>query len=149
MSIDVKLSQEQYGEKNETNFYNILKQNGLTNIIRTEKYTPYDYYFKLNNMNIYIELKTRCIKKEAFDTTILAVNKVNFFNNDIIKRNKIFYVIFGFITETNNRNFYYIKYDKELFNTYNDKKLIYNKYHYEIPITDLKEISKLYDELGT
>jgi len=145
MSIDVKLSQEQYGEKNETNFYNILKQNGLTNIIRTEKYTPYDYYFKLNNMNIYIELKTRCIKKEAFDTTILAVNKVNFFNNDINKRNKIFYAIFGFITETNNMEYYYIKYDKELFNTYNDKKLIYNKYHYEIPITDLKEISKLYD----
>lgn len=148
MSIDVKLSQEQYGEKNETNFYNILKQKGLTNIIRTEKYTPYDYYFKLNNMNIYIELKTRCIKKEQYDTTILAVNKVNFFNNDIKKRNKIFYAIFGFITETNNMEYYYIKYDDELFNSY-EKQVIFNKEHFKIPITDLTEISKLYDELGT
>lgn len=148
MSIDVKLSQEKYGEKNETDFYNILKQNGLTNIIRTEKYTPYDYYFKLNNMNIYIELKTRCIKKEQYDTTILAVNKVNFFNNDIKKRNKIFYAIFGFITETNNMEYYYIKYDDELFNSY-EKQVIFNKEHFKIPITDLTEISKLYDELGT
>ena len=148
MSIDVKLSQEKYGEKNETNFYNILKQNGLTNIIRTEKYTPYDYYFKLNNMNIYIELKTRCIKKEQYDTTILATNKVNFFNNDIKKRNKIFYAIFGFITDTKEMEYYYIKYDKELFNSY-AKQVIFNKEHFKIPITDLKEISKLYDELGT
>ena len=148
MSIDVKLSQEKYGEKNETDFYNILKQNGLTNIIRTEKYTPYDYYFKLNNMNIYIELKTRCIKKEQYDTTILATNKVNFFNNDIKKRNKIFYAIFGFITDTKEMEYYYIKYDKELFNSY-AKQVIFNKEHFKIPITDLTEISKLYDELGT
>lgn len=55
-------------------------------------------------MNIYIELKTRTIKREKFDTTILAVNKVNFFI-DIPKRNKIFYAIFGFITETNNMEY--------------------------------------------
>jgi hypothetical protein len=149
MNTDVKLSQEQFGEKNETDFFNILKQNGIVNIVRTEKYTQYDYYFKLNNMNIYIELKTRCIKKEAFDTTILAVNKINFFNNDIYKQNKIFYAIFGYMTDTKEMEYYYIKYDKDLFSTYNDKKRIYGKYHYEIPITDLTEISKLYDELGT
>ena len=148
MTTDVKLSQEQFGEKNETDFFNILKQNGIVNIVRTEKYTPYDYYFKLNDMNIYIELKTRYNKREAFDTTILAVNKIQYYK-DIPKRNKIFYGIFGFMTETKEMEYFYIKYDKDLFSTYNDKKLIYGKYHYEIPITDLTEISKLYYEFGT
>lgn len=147
MSIDVKLSQEEFGEKNETDFYNILKQNGIVNLERTKKYTQYDYYFKLNNMNIYIELKTRCIKKEAFDTTILAVNKVNFFI-DIPKRNKIFYCIFGFITNTKEMEYYYIKYDTELFNSY-EKQLIFNKEHFKIPIDDLTHISNLYHQLGT
>lgn len=40
MNTDVKLTQEQFGEKNKTDFYNILKHNGIINIIRTEKYTP-------------------------------------------------------------------------------------------------------------
>jgi len=147
MNTDVKLTQEQFGEKNKTDFYDILKHNVIINIIRTEKYTPYDYYFKLNNMNIYIELKTRTIKREKFDTTILAKNKIDFFI-DIPKRNKVFYAIFGFITEKKQMEYYYIKYDEDLFNSY-EKQVIYNKEHFKIPITDLTHISKLYDELGT
>jgi len=146
MSIDVKLTQEQFGEKNETDFYNILKQNGIVNITQTDKYSPYDFKIKLNNIHIYIELKTRFIKKEAYDTTILAKNKIDFFN-DIPKRNKVFYAIFGFMTEKE-LEYYYIKYDTDLFNSY-EKQTILNKVHYEIPITDLRKISKLYDELGT
>ena len=115
MSIDVKLTQEQFGEKNETDFYNILKQNGIVNITQTDKYSPYDFKIKLNNIHIYIELKTRFIKKEAYDTTILAKNKIDFFN-DIPKRNKVFYAIFGFMTEKE-LEYYYIKYDTDLFNS--------------------------------
>ena len=44
--------------------------------------------------------------------------------------------------------YYYIKYDANLFNSY-EKQVIFNKEHYNIPITDLKEIKNLYDELGT
>mgnify|MGYP003114095448 CR=1 FL=1 len=147
MSIDVKLSQEQFGEKNETDFYNILKQNGIVNITQTDKYCYYDYKIKLGNKIIYIELKTRKISKEQYDTTILALNKVNFFN-DIPKRNKLFYAVFGFITEKKQMEYYYIKYDEDLFNSY-QRQVIFNKEHFKIPITDLTEISKLYYELGT
>ena len=147
MTTDVKLTQEQFGDINETSFYNILKQNGIVNIKRTDKYCYYDYKIKLGNKIIYIELKTRKIRKEQYDTTILALNKVNFFI-DIPKRNKLFYAVFGFITETNNMEYYYIKYDEDLFNSY-QRQVIFNKEHFKIPITDLTEISKLYYELGT
>jgi hypothetical protein len=147
MSIDVKLSQEKFGDINESDFYNILKQNGIVNISQTDKYSPYDFKIKLNNKIIYIELKTRTIKREQYDTTILAVNKVDYYKS-IPKQNKIFYAIFGFITEIKEMEYYYIKYDDELFNSY-EKQVIFNKEHFKIPITDLKEISKLYDELGT
>ena len=117
MTTDNKLTQEQFGDINETSFYNILKQNGIVNITQTDKYSPYDFKIKLNNKIIYIELKTRTINKEQYDTTILAVNKVNFFI-DIPKRNKIFYAIFGFLNETKEMEYYYIKYDDNLFNSY-------------------------------
>ena len=148
MSNDVKLNQEEFGDINETSFYNLLKHNGIINITQTDKYSPYDFKIKLNNKIIYIELKTRTISKKQYDTTILAKNKVNFFNNDIPKRNKIFYAIFGFITETKEMEYYYIKYDEDLFNSY-EKQVIFNKEHFKIPIADLTEISKLYEELGT
>lgn len=125
-----------------------VKHNGIINITQTDKYSPYDFKIKLNNKIIYIELKTRTISKKQYDTTILAKNKVNFFNNDIPKRNKIFYAIFGFITETKEMEYYYIKYDEDLFNSY-EKQVIFNKEHFKIPIADLTEISKLYEELGT
>lgn len=147
MSVDVKVNQEKFGDINETSFYNLLKQNGIINIVRTEKYTPYDYYFKLNNMNIYIELKTRTIKREQYDTTILAVNKIDYYKS-ISKKNKLFYAIFGFITETKEMEYYYIKYDDDLFNSY-QRQVIFNKEHFKIPITDLRDIKDLYDELGT
>lgn len=147
MTNDVKINQEQFGDINEKSFYNILKQNGVTNIIRTDKYTPYDFKIKLNNKIVYIELKTRTISKDQYDTTILAKNKIDFFN-DIPKKNKIFYAIFGFITDIKEMEYYFIKYDKDLFNTYKNQ-VIFNKDHYEIPITDLREISELYYELGT
>ena len=147
MTNDVKINQEQFGDINETSFYNILKQNGINNIIRTDKYTPYDFKIKLNNKIVYIELKTRTISKDQYDTTILAKNKIDFFN-DIPKKNKIFYAIFGFITDIKEMEYYFIKYDKDLFNTYKNQ-VIFNKDHYEIPITDLREISELYYELGT
>ena len=44
--------------------------------------------------------------------------------------------------------YYYIKYDEDLFNSY-EKQVIFNKEHFKIPIADLTEISKLYEELGT
>lgn len=147
MNTDVKLSQEQFGEKNENDFFNLLKHNGIVNITQTDKYCYYDYKIKLGDKIIFIELKTRKIRKEQYDTTILAKNKLDYYN-DIPKKNKEFYGIFGFMTETKEMEYYYIKYDANLFNSY-EKQFIFNKEHYNIPIKDLTEISKLYDELGT
>ncbi len=146
MTTDVKLNQEHFGYVNETAFFNLLKQNGITNITQTDKYTPYDFKIKINNKIIYIELKTRTISKEQYDTTILAVNKIQYFK-DITKRNKVFYAIFGFITKKKEMEYYYIMYDEILFNTYK-KKAIFNKDHFKIPIADLREIKELYYELG-
>lgn len=147
MNTDVKLSQEKFGDINETSFYNLLKHNGITNITKTDKYSPYDFKIKLGNKIIYIELKTRTITKERYDTTILAVNKIDYFK-EIPKRNKIFYGIFGFLNENKEMDYYYIKYEEDLFNTY-EKQVIFNKEHFKIHITDLREINKLYYELGT
>jgi len=49
MTTDNKLTQEQFGNINETSFYNLLKQNGISNITQTDKYSPYDFKIKLNN----------------------------------------------------------------------------------------------------
>jgi hypothetical protein len=147
MATDVKLSQEKFGEKNENDFFNLLKHNGIVNITQTDKYCYYDYKIKLGDKIIYIELKTRTIKREQYDTTILAVNKIDYYKS-ISKKNKLFYAIFGFITENKEMEYYYIKYDEDLFNSY-EKQVIFNKQHFKIPITDLTEISKLYDEIGT
>ena len=148
MSIDViKFNQEQFGDVNETAFYNLLKQNGIVNITQTDKYSPYDFKIKLNNKIVYIELKTRTIKREQYDTTILAVNKIQYYKN-LPKRNKVFYAIFGFITDKNEMEYYYIKYDEDLFNSY-QRQVIFNKEHFKIPISDLTEISNLYHQLGT
>ena len=141
MTTDVKLNQEQFGDVNETAFFNLLKQNGITNITQTYKYTPYDFKIKINNRIVYIELKTRTIKREQYDTTILAVNKIQYYK-DIPKRNKVFYAIFGFLTDNKEMEYYYIKYDEDLFNTY-QKQVIFNKEHYNIPITDLREINEV------
>ena len=81
MTTDVKLNQEQFGDVNETAFFNLLKQNGITNITQTDKYTPYDFKIKINNRIVYIELKTRTISKEQYDTTILAVNKIQYYKD--------------------------------------------------------------------
>jgi len=147
MTTDVKLSQEHFGDINETAFFNLLKQNGITNITQTDKYSPYDFKIKLNNKIVYIELKTRTIKREQYDTTILAVNKIQYYK-DIPKRNKVFYAIFGFLNENKEMEYYYIKYDEVLFNTY-QRQVIFNKEHYNIPITDLRDIKELYYDLGT
>jgi len=147
MTTDVKLNQEQFGDINETSFFNLLKHNGINNITQTDKYSPYDFKIKLNNKIIYIELKTRKISKEQYDTTILAVNKIQYYK-DIPKKNKNFYCIFGFITEINEMEYYYIKYDADLFNSY-QRQDIFSKEHFKIPITDLKPIKDFYDELGT
>lgn len=48
---------------------------------------------------------------------------------DIPRRNKVFYAIFGFITETNNMEYFYIKYVEDLFNSY-EKQVIFNKEHF-------------------
>ena len=40
-----------------------VKQNSIINITQTDKYSPYDFKIKVNNKIVYIELKSRTIKK--------------------------------------------------------------------------------------
>ena len=62
------------------------------------------------------------------------------------KKNKKFYAIFGFITDSKEMEYFYIKYDAKLFDNFS-KQVIFNKQHFNIPIEYLKQIEDFYYEL--
>jgi len=93
---------------------------------------------------INIEVKSRqAVKLTDFKTTIIACNKV------VEEENKDLYFVFNFEYDCLNhkRQIYFIKYDKELFDTFEVKDLEYfdgtSKLHYHIPVN---ELTKLYED---
>jgi len=110
--------------------------NGLKNTkdIYGNQYCVYD--FETDN-GISFELKSRRVRKHQYKTTILPVHKVRNVETDQ-------YFVFNFTDGYTS----YIKYDKDLFNTFNKLMLtIYRsgapptpQNHYEIPIELLIDI---------
>jgi len=135
------------GLEKEEELLNILYENGII-FKHNERYSVLDYNYNNDDVNIFIELKTRTIQKDYYKTTILAKNKVKYYlnNKDDNKKNYLF-VIFGFIkeeTDDNSLDYYYIQYTtnfknyKPFYNRYEN-----NKEYYQIPIEDLKPIDEL------
>jgi hypothetical protein len=122
---------------NEKIFKKILDE---TDIIfeETNRYYTFDYLYNTENDIIFVELKTRKIKLISYDTAIIAKNKLVFFDRLTDKRTKHLYIIYGFLNKSeDNIEYYYIKFNKKLFKTFNEK-IIFNKLHLEIPTSLLK-----------
>ena len=65
--------------------------------------------FKNNSSTVYCELKSRRLHFNDYDTTIIGVNKIQYCNKPDIT----YYFAFAFYD-----GLYYIKYEKELFDTF-------------------------------
>jgi hypothetical protein len=98
----------------------------------TNAYEKFDY---IDDAGTKYELKTRRNRMDAFPTTLIPKNKV-------IDGSELYFV-FNFIDKVS-----YIKYDKELFETFEVKELVDGRYgyerkgvpHYFIPIGMLKPL---------
>ena len=130
--------------RNEDELYNILNKN--RDIFRhTPRYCELDFIAEIENANIFIELKSRNIKLNAYKSTIFPLNKIEYYRNlKLLNRgvNNILLLIFSFIDENGDNNYYYIQYNKDLFSSYNKMKLP-NGIYYNILIKDLKPLEEL------
>tara|TARA_R110000868_G_scaffold105239_2_gene289504 strand:+ start:12787 stop:13185 length:399 start_codon:yes stop_codon:yes gene_type:complete len=101
-----------YGKKSENNIIEKINIYFKDNIKAISKQTEvYDYE---GDLNIY-ELKSRTNTYKAYDTTLLGYNK-------IIDKDKDQIFLFSFTD-----GLYYIKYDEELFNTFEKKMFVRNQ----------------------
>ena len=130
--------------RNEVELYNILNRN--RDIFRhTPRYCELDFIAEIENANIFIELKSRNIKLNAYKSTIFPLNKIEYYRNlKLLNRevNNILLLVFSFIDENGDNNYYYIQYNKDLFSSYNKMKLP-NGIYYNILIKDLKPLEEL------
>ena len=104
---------------------------------KTIKYALTDFYSKSK----LIELKARRCEYYSFATTIVGLNKCKHYEN---QKNMFCYFVFNFLKDD---TIFYIKYDKELFDTFEiENTYIYRdnkqepKINIHIPIKYLKEI---------
>ena len=126
------------GFKNEDNLFNTLKLYfDEPDLKKTIKYALTDFYSKSK----LIELKTRRCEYNSFATTIVGLNKCKHYQN---QKNMCCYFVFNFLKDN---TIFYIKYDKELFDTFEiENTYIYRdnkqepKINIHIPIKYLKEI---------
>lgn len=136
-----------YGLSNENNFLELLNDNGIyiegNDNETDERFNWCDFRYSNDKINVFFELKSRTVSKNKYNTTILAVNKVKAFKRNKIKDKKNCYIIFFGFLEKNRLEYYYIQYDKTLFDTF-DKCSIFDKDHYNIPISHLKDINDFY-----
>ena len=117
--------------RNEDELYNILNKN--RDIFRhTPRYCELDFIAEIENANIFIELKSRNIKLNAYKSTIFPLNKIEYYRNlKLLNRevNNILLLVFSFIDENGDNNYYYIQYN--------------NGIYYNILIKDLKPLEEL------
>lgn len=129
-----------YGAKNEDDA-KLIKRINRFFMIDIKKcggwYSKFDYEFE----DGYIELKSRRINSNQYETTLLNIKKLENMDNDKYK-NKILYILFNFID-----GLYYIKYSKKRFEKFNKKTVIVRHknevvINYEIPLNKLKRVRK-------
>jgi hypothetical protein len=106
---------------------------------KTGTYDPMDWVDEANT--IFIEMKTRRIKHDAYPTTLIGKNKADFCETS----NATCYFVFVYVD-----GMYYIKYDKELFATFDcadyqrgwrEGGIPSPQLYYFIPIECLKPLS--------
>lgn len=133
-----------FGLSKEKDFYKLLDDNGIIDMVKNNDDSLFewrDYIYSDDNINIFIELKSRTCHKESYRNTLLAKNKVqSYISHKEANKKNYYFIVFCFL----NGEYYFIQYLKNVFKTFKDDKLIFNKYHYEIPVDLLKPIDILY-----
>ena len=128
-----------FGLQSESEKLCLFEQHFNTKLIKhNDPYYPLDFHNEPKT--IYVELKSRHIRHNQYDTTLISAHKVSFCNNPETS----YYFVFAYTD-----GIYYIKYKKELFETY--EKRMYKRYdriddrqtpqlYVFIPVKDLTKI---------
>jgi hypothetical protein len=130
--------QLRFGFKSEADLFNTILEK--YNFISTDRYNNFDFIHTGSSKDTYIELKTRTFPIHQYEFTIMPLTKTTRFNELIINKEKQLIFLFGY-TNKRETTYYYIIYDKELFDTFKIKE-VFGKNHYEIPITMLNKFNE-------
>jgi hypothetical protein len=130
-----KIQDLKFGLEKENENYEIIKNFfNCGELNKTSKYGIIDFY----NDTHYIELKSRRINYNDYNTSIIGKNKIDYFK----KLKKECYIIINYLD-----GLYYIKYDDNVFNNFDIKNEVIirdnkkeNKINYHIPINLLNKI---------
>jgi Holliday junction resolvase-like predicted endonuclease len=148
-AVENKITAKQ-GDIYEDIFYNDYLIKSQVNFKYTGKWSQLDFIATTDKTNIFIELKSRNINIETYKETIIPISKIKYFNKlsslNKDKNNRLFLVFAYGCTE--DKQFYYLKYEPNLFKTFTTKD-IFGKSHYLISTEYLKPISDIYDKLAT
>jgi hypothetical protein len=132
--IDYSHTEEYKIAKNqEINYYDKIKNYfNIENLkISENKYDKFDYY----NNEYLIEMKTRNNTKDKYPTTIITTNKIKYG----LTQNKQMIFLFLFTD-----GLYFIKYDKDLFNEFEQKNYCSRKrIQYEYNTYTFIDVNKL------
>ena len=96
-----------FGTKNEETVWKQIEGMTGCSLSRLGGYSPLDYTNEAKT--VWVELKTRRIKHDAYPTALIGANKVEFCKTP----NASYYFVFSY-----NDGLWYIKYDKELFDSF-------------------------------
>jgi hypothetical protein len=130
-----KIQDLKFGLEKENENYEIIKNFfNCGELNKTSKYGIIDFY----NDTHYIELKSRRINYNDYNTSIIGKNKIDYFK----KLKKECYIIINYLD-----GLYYIKYDDNIFNNFDIKNEVIirdnkkeNKINYHIPINLLNKL---------
>ena len=107
MVIPSKNNDLAFGLQSEINNKALLERFFSCTLQKTGTFDPMDMTDE--NRTIYIELKTRRVKHNQYPTALIGKNKVDF----CAKTSAVCYFVYVYMD-----GLYYIKYDKELFDTF-------------------------------
>jgi hypothetical protein len=130
------------GDKYEAILYDTYLKYCNISFETTDRFNRLDYIGQTDKSDIFIELKSRNINIDTYDTTIIPVSKIEYFK-EISKLNPSrqtrLFLIFAYGYKED-KQFYFIKYEPTLFKSFT-KSQIFNKNHYDIPTDYLKPIA--------
>ena len=98
----------QFGLDNETKVLPIISKFLNTNLNKLHHFSPIDWVNETKT--IYVELKSRRIRHNQYETALLGLNKIKNCNNKKIE----YYFVWQYID-----GLFYLKYDEELFKSFN------------------------------
>jgi hypothetical protein len=105
----------------------------------TPRFSELDIIGSVENLNIFIEIKTRYIRFTDYMSTIIPISKVNYYKKlrDLNKEtNNILIFIISFIDPQGEREYYYIQFKNKQFREY-DKMQLPNGLYFIIPTSHL------------